>query len=73
MPAHCADTENMSANFNDLLEQGLEQAVVQQVCKLFSVLVTEPQGQEAMDRFVAGINKLAATEQCVAEYFSMPR
>jgi len=60
----------MSANFNDLLQQGLEQAVVQHVCKLFDVLMSAKEGdKEACEHFVNGVNKLARTEQLVREQF----
>ena len=54
----------MSAQFKTLLEQGLEQAVQQQFCQLFAVLMVRPDKQ-ALDRFKAGLDKLAQTEQTV--------
>jgi hypothetical protein len=50
----------MSDSFKDLLQQGLDQAVQQHVCRLFDVLMSAPSNQrkEAIERFEAGLDKL---------------
>lgn len=63
MPAYSRPTEDMSANFKDLLESGLEQAVQQHFCKLFDVLMSASDRENsAVDRFEAGLKKLARME-----------
>jgi hypothetical protein len=69
MPAYSRETEVKTA-FKSLLEQGLEQAVIQDFCKLFDVLMSAPKEQHeaAMKRFAEGINKLAMNEEVVAKF-----
>ena len=56
----------MSADFKEVLERALEQAVTQYFCQLFSVLMVKPD-VAAMDRFEAGLDKLATTEDAVSK------
>jgi len=55
------------------VEQALDQAIQQHICKLFGVLMAAPEGQQAMEHFIAGMEKLAVTEQAVAEYLVLER
>jgi hypothetical protein len=53
-------------NIRPLLEEGLEHAVQEQFCALFKVLYLD-NSEQGVERFRAGVRKLAETEFLVAD------